>query len=488
MKALSLSKRLLCSLLLMGFIIAITSSCGRTSKEATSNDDPVTIANEAYVYGLPLVLMDITRRQQTNFDTASQKGAPMNQLSNKQEFPSWRDTGVVSPNVDTYYSIAWGDVSKEPIVLYMPNPNGRFYMMPMLDAFTNVFASPGMRTGDTQGGTFLISSKTWDGILPKGIDNKNHFKCPTALFWLIGRIQCNDREDGKSVVIPIQNDMKFMPLSQWLKPNGIKNSIKIDTFAPKGSPNDIVKDSMSIDFFFNYLNRLLVDNPPAEEDAPVMKRFAKIGVGPDSTFSLGKFDTPTQDSLKNVPENVFTYINTLASKSTGLINGWSFKTSGMGYYGIHYLQRAVISVKGLGANLAEDAVYPSTFVDLSGNIYDGSKNNYKIHYDSLPPVQGFWSLTVYNNKNNLAKNNIDRYAVGHSDRDSLIPNPDGSFDIYIQNQPPPSNVSRNNWLPAPAEQFNLMMRLYWPDSTVLDSTWTPPAVTITGPAVASKKK
>jgi hypothetical protein len=490
MKALSISKQFICSVLLMGFIIATTISCGQTSKKVVSGDAAIKIANDAFTYGLPLVLMDITRRQLTNHEIATQIGAPMNQLSNKQGFPTPADTGVVAPNVDTYYSIAWGDVSKEPIVFFMPPTNSRYYVMPFLDAFTNVFASPGTRTGNTLGDTFLISQPKWNDQLPQGIKKENHFKCETGFFWLLGRIKCDSKVDGDTAVIPIQNSMKFMPLSNW-KSGEKQKPRKPESNVPTGSPNDIAQN-MPIDSFFNYLNRLLVDNPPTAADAHAMEAFATIGVGPGKTFNLAEFDATTQTAMQSVPESMFNYYNNLASQSNSLTpQGWSVKTSGMGTYGTDYLQRAVVAVKGLGANLPQDAIYPSTFVDSLGNPYM-SNNNYQITFDkdSLPKnyVGGFWSLTMYNSKGYLVSNKDSIYAVGHGPKFKY--NKDGSLTILIQNTPPTDVDMRHNWLPSPpsGDNFNLMMRLYWPNNSVLQEQWLPPAVKITGPAVASKKK
>jgi hypothetical protein len=482
MKALSLSKQLLCSLLLMGLIISMTMSCGRTKKEvATSDMSFDSIAQRAYIYGLPLVLMDITRRQMTNCTTATNQSAPMNQLSNKSSFPNAANgAGIVRPNVDTYYSTAFADVTKEPIVLCVPPMNNRYYMMPLLDAFTNVFESPGSRTGNTQGDTFLISQKNWTGTVPSNIKKENRFESETGFFWLIGRIKCNDSLDGVKHVIPLQNQLKFMPLSNWLsgkpQPAG-----QIDNTVPKDLPNTVV-ENMRIDSFFAYLNRLLVDNPPTSADSTAMAQFAKISVGAGMTFSLDSFDTNTQAKMKAIPKEAFAYINFLSSQSTGLLNGWSDKTSGVGTYGINYLNRAVVAVVGLGANLPEDAVYPIANVDGSNNTLNGASNNYKITFakGKLPPVKGFWSLTMYNQQGYLVANDSNRYSVGHNTSERLKRNSDGSLTVYIQNQPPSqTGISDmdNNWLPAPTDIFNVTMRLYWPKPSVLDSAWTPPAIT-----------
>lgn len=458
---------------LMKFVYPLLILSLASCKKSNKNDiiDTINVAKQAFTYGLPLVLIDITRRQSTNYATASFAGAPMNQFSHKSGFPTYLNRQVVRPNADTYYSVAFCDITNEAVVLSIPNTNGRYYMMPMLDAFTNVFASPGSRTGDTIAVNYLVTGPNWKGIVPSNV--KSQIKSPTGIFWLIGRIQCNGTADGQQVVIPIQQGLKIIPLSFWGQAY-IPTQGVVDPTVPVGSPNDIVKN-MPIDSFFNYLNKLLVDNPPAPADLSAMEMFAKISVGPGLKFDISKFDTNIQNEMQNIPQLEYAFYNNVSSKPASLINGWSIKTDSIGIYGTDYQNRAVIASIGIGANLPADAVYPSSYVDSSGSVYNGA-NKYILHFDQgkLPPVNGFWSLTMYDKDGYFINNPINRYAIGHGA--PLTYNPDGSLDIYIQNIAPVG--MENNWLPAPQGIFNVMMRLYWPQSSVLNKQWTPRAITL----------
>jgi hypothetical protein len=298
-------------------------------------------------------------------------------------------------------------------------------------------------------------------------------KSPTNLVWIIGRIQVNSAEDGRKVVVPLEKKFSLSPLSSYGKtynpPKG-----KIDSSVNPASPNDQV-ENMSIDSFFNFINRLMIDNPPSAADSAALASFAGIGVGPGKTFTLNSFDTATQAELKNIPKEFIAQVS--KALSNGIIkpiNGWSMAYKNIGNYGTNYLLRAMISHGGLGANLPEDAIYPSCTVDQNGDAFDGT-NKYIIHFEKgqTPPVHAFWSLTMYDQQGYLTHNPIHRYAIG--DRSNLKTNADGSIDIYIQNTSPGKN-KESNWLPSPSGKFNLLLRLYWPQEAVISGNWNPPPV------------
>ncbi|HMS32769.1 MAG TPA: DUF1254 domain-containing protein [Ignavibacteria bacterium] len=465
------------------FLIAVCflfSSCGsKDDKTQTDNKDKssktndsatIKTAEEAFLYCYSLVIMDITRRKLTNTETPNENAAPINQFANKSSFPDYTFKDVVRPNADTYYSSAFCDLGKDALVLSLPNTNDRYYLMPMLDAYSNVFSSPGKRTTGTEAGNYLITGPKWNGTVPEGI--KEQIKAPTDIIWILGRIQCNGKEDGEKVVIPIQKKLKLIPLSSWGKeytePKGV-----VDPTVPKDDPNNTVLN-MPIDEFFNYANKLMVNNPPAPADKPALEAFAKIGVGPNAKFDLSKFDAATQTAMKNIAKNVYAAFDKQLAKPEKLINGWNILIKGMGSYGTDYGMRSLVTYVGLGANLPQDAVYPSNSLDQDGKPYNGA-NKYVIHFDKgqTPPVDGFWSLTMYDQNGYFIENPINTYAIGHGPPFKY--NADGSVDIYIQNESPGKDL-QNNWLPAPKGDFNVMMRLYWPKETMINGTWTPPAI------------
>jgi hypothetical protein len=356
-------------------------------------------------------------------------------------------------------------------VLTVPNTNGRYYLLPMLDAYSNIFASPGKRTTGTKADTFLITGPKWTGTVPPGM---KELKSPTDMVWLLGRIQVNNQADGDKVVIPIEKQIRLTPLNAWGKaytaPDG-----KFDSTLSKASPNEQLAD-MPIEEYFNYINQLMVNNPPAAMDSSAMTKFASIGVGPGLKFDLSSYDTATQAALKEIPKMVCTYIQETLDKGklVAPVNNWTIAYKGFGNYGTDYELRAFVDYVGLGANLPQDAVYPSSSVDSAGNPYNGA-NKYVLHFakGETPPVNGFWSLTMYNEAGFFIANPINRFAIGN--RNPLKYNADSSVDLYFQNLSPGKD-KESNWLPAPTGSFNLMLRMYWPADKFLSGNWTPPAV------------
>ena len=455
------------------------SSCGKKTEEGNKGSgdskgskDTLTFktAEEAFLFAYPLVIMDLTRKKLTNSDTAGMKAAPINQFANMNVYPDYKFKDVVRPNADTYYSTAFLDLTADALVLSLPNTSDRYYLMPMLDAYTNVFSSPGKRTTGTEAGDYLITGPNWKGTVPPGI--KEQIKSPTNLVWILGRIQVNGQADGEKNVIPLQKKLKLTPLSylgkDYTPPKGT-----IDPTIPKEDPNKIVLN-MPIEEFFNYANKLMINNPPFAADKTVLEKFAKIGIAPGSKFELSKFDAPTQEAMKNIPKMIYAGFDKQLAKPEKLINGWNILIKGMGSYGTDYFLRALVTYVGLGANLPQDAIYPSNSLDQEGKPYNGS-NKYILHFDKdkTPPVKAFWSLTMYDQDGYFIQNPINIYAVGHGAPFKY--NSDGSLDIYIQNESP-GKENENNWLPSPKVEFNLMLRLYWPEDTVINGNWTPPAV------------
>ena len=463
------------TLLFTFVMLVLLTSCGKkddsaSTKTGTADSTTIKTAEDAFLYCYSLVIMDITRKKLTNTETATDGVAPINQFGSKSSYPDYNFKDVVRPNSDTYYSTAFCDLSKEPLILSLPNTNDRYYLMPMLDAYSNVFSSPGKRTTGTEAGNFLIAGPKWTGTPPEGM--KEVIKAPTDLIWILGRIQCNGAADGEKVVIPIQKKLKLTPLSSWGKeytdPKGT-----VDPTVPKTDPNETVLN-MPIDEFFNYANKLMVNNPPKPVDKPAMDMFAKIGVGPNMKFDLSKFDAAAQTAMKGIPKKVYAAFDKELAQPPKLQNGWNILIKGMGSYGTDYGLRSLITYAGLGANLPQDAIYPSNSLAPDGKPYNGA-NNYVIHFNKgeTPPVDGFWSLTMYNQQGYFIQNPINVYAVGHGAPFKY--NADGSLDIYIQNASPGKD-KENNWLPAPAGDFNVMMRTYWPKEVMVDGKWIPPVI------------
>lgn len=434
--------------------------------EARAHD----LANEAYVFGYPLVLMDVSRQAMTNVPKTGQMAAPINQLGNMRSFPDETMTKVVSPNADTLYTFAFLDLAKEPMILSVPEMGRRYYLMQMLDAWTNVFACPGTRTTGSRKAHFAIIGPRRTGNLPDGV---SVIRSPTSLAWIIGRTQTNGKEDY-AAVHAVQDQYKLTPLSSWGKTYNPPDNVPVDQSVDMVTPPVDQVSKMDASTFFARLNSLMKDNPPANADAAVMKSFAAIGIVPGKPFDLTSFEPQVARGIEQGFRDGQTEVVEESRQPHGKsVNGWEFLESA-GHYGTDYLWRAVVAFVGLGANLPEDAIYPHAMTDSDGQPLTGA-NKYEIHFakGQLPPVGAFWSITMYNSRQFFVKNPINRFAIG--DRDKLAFDEDGSLTLFIQHESP-GPTRESNWLPAPEDTFRLFMRLYWPKSQILEGDWKPPAV------------
>ncbi len=438
-----------------------------------STDDYMNTVVDAYLYGYPLLLMNYTNELGTNTITPhpTLPRAPINQLGHYRKFPDHTSTGVVKPNVDTYYSIAWFDLREGPQVLHMPATE-RYYLLCLYDAFTNVFANPGTRTTGSDQIDLLIIGPNHTNVDTTGF---TVLRSPTDMAWLIGRIETYNDHDGSTVVRQIQDQMSLIPFasvgdSSYSAPQG--TVVDAETLPPVKQ-----MEELSTEQFINKLSVLLTEQQPASYDQDLLDRMAAIGIEAGEPFELPTDNFILNQKLKAIPSIVHKRMRKRkANPDPALMkNNWTIITSKLGDYKDDYLMRSYVSFVGLGANLAEDAIYPFTTIDANGETLDGSKS-YIIHMDSsaLPPVKAFWSLTAYNPDDFLIDHGYDRYAINSND--SLHYNDDGSLDIRIQSQAP-SEQSTENWLPVKNdEEFSLTMRLYWPTDAVLKGKWAPPSV------------
>lgn len=427
------------------------------------------IGVQAYIYAYPMVLMELTRQISTNVRAPAGSFAPMNQFAHMRAFPDHTFREVVRPNADTLYSIVWFDVAKEPLVLSVPDTGGRYYLLQMLDMWTDVFAAPGSRTSGTKAGDFALVGPRWNGKLPDGVER---LRCPTNIGWIIGRTQTNGKADYENVH-RIQDGFKLTPLSQRGKSYTPLTESPVDPTVDMKTPPPIQLAKMSAQTYFEMFAELMKNNPPHELDWPMVVQLRQIGIVPGKDFVFSKLDPQTQKALERAVGEAGKMIEHRAERSGEFVNGWLIAREGMGNYGTSFLQRANVALIGLGANVPDDAVYPMSFVDSERRPYNGS-NRYLLHFDNGQlPVNAFWSLTMYDEDGYFSENSIQRYAIG--DRDKLKFNNDGSLDIYIQHESP-GRDKEATWLPAPKDTFNLVIRLYWPKTEILTGAWNPPAV------------
>ena len=437
-----------------------------TAKDATE------IGIEAYVYGYPVVTMEMTRRVMTNVEKPEATRAPMGNLLRARSYPdaSYRD--VTAPNADTLYTTAWMDVGKEPWVLTLPDAQGRYYLMPMLDGWTDVFQVPGKRTTGTGPQKYAITGPGWKGALPAGVIE---YKSPTAIVWLLGRIYCTGTPEDYAAVHKMQDEISIVPLSSYGKPYTPPEG-KVDPSIDMKKPVREQVNSLDSTAYFNLLASLMKDNPPSRSDAPMLAKMARLGIVPGKAFDPSKLDPAAAKALNEVPKLGFEKIMAHFKKAGKFENGWVF-TTGTGIYGTDYVQRALVTAIGLGANRPQDAVYPTSEEDAAGKPYDGNKK-YVMHIDKgqMPPANAFWSLTMYNGDYFFVDNPLNRYTL--SSRNKFNENADGSVDLLLQAENP-GPEKESNWLPAPKGKFILMLRLYWPKETppsLLDGTWKIPPV------------
>ncbi|MER8040556.1 DUF1254 domain-containing protein [Streptomyces hydrogenans] len=441
-------------------------------------DEPMEkLATEAWIYGYPLVTAAVTKSVMTAVparDDARRK-APLNQFCYMRTTPDASFTEVVSPNADTLYSSAWLDLSDEPLVLTLPDFGDRFWMVPILDAWSDVCTVVGRRRNGSSAGPFLIAGPSWPGAAPDGL---TLLESPTAVNWIIARYATSGPADFPAVN-ELQDATRLIPLSRWTgdpdaysPPTDVPVAAGADTTT---APVDQVHALGGRDYFA-LLNRMMVDNPPDPADAPFLGRLAKLGIAPGGILDdLSPEEIAVLDAgARRGPEALRELLGRAESAKT---DGWTVHR-GLGDYGTDYAKRAVITRFGYGANLDADALYPHATTDADGRPLDGA-HTYVLHFDAgrTPPVDGFWSLTMMNERQLFADNPLDRYAIG--DRSGMRTGPDGSLDIYVQHDSP-GPERESNWLPAPAGSFNVFLRLYWPKESALTGDWTPPALRRTG--------
>jgi hypothetical protein len=439
-------------------------------------EEAVAIAIDAYVYGYSLVTTDVTRIQMSNVARVEELRAPLNQFLNVKRYPPADYRGVSAPNADTLYSIAWLDL-KEPQVFSHPDMGKRFHLFPMVDLWMTIFASPGTRTGDGKAANYLLTGPGWKGEVPKGM---KHIPSATRYMVILGRTYADGTDADYKAANALQAQYKITPLSAWGNP--------FTPVAPPVDPNPGVSMTdkpqavilaMGTEGYFNWLSKRMCDVAPAyAADAPALARFAKIGFEPCKPFELAKLDPAVQAALKDLPRTALDKIGANQSALGKMVDGWEI-TKGLGVYGTDYMKRAVVAAFGWPANLQEDAVYPYTLIDSKGEKLTGA-NKYTLTFakGQTPPVNGFWSITMYLIDQGwwFVPNTLNKFTV--SPRDNLKANPDGSITLYFQKDSPGKD-KESNWLPAPEGEFIPMLRMYWPKDnapSILDGSWTPPNV------------
>jgi hypothetical protein len=456
------------------FAILFVACSSKNESKTPSVEEAVSTAVDAYLYGYPLITFDVARMQQTNVAVPDAEHAPMGQMIRMRTYPAVDNHCCAAPNADTLYTEAWLDVSKEPSVLSIPDMGNRYYIIPMLDGYSEVVSVASPATTGYKAQTYAITGPGWTGTLPPGVAQ---VKSGTGMVWVLGRIYCTGTPDDYKEVHALQDKVTVIPLSGYGKPYTPHPGQVDPNFDMKTAVRKQV-DALDVDDYFTRLAQLMKTNPPTAADAPLVARMARIGLVPGQDYDPSKLGAFDREAIKAVPKlALLKMVKLLKEQKTA--NGWLYFTSGVGNWGTDYPLRAMANMLGPGWNRPQDAIYPLSQKDASDDGYNGSDHKYVIHVDKgqFPPVKAFWSITVYDPDFFFAPNSINRYEL--SQRNKFVTNKDGSVDMYLQAESP-GKGKEANWLPAPKGKFVLVMRLYWPTATppsILDGSWTPPAVT-----------
>ena len=461
------------TLLALGLLTLLGAGAGMAQDQPKLSAQQATeIGADVYIYGYPLVTLEMTRRLTTNTPEPVGLRAPMGQFAHLRTFPPVTYRDIPGANADTLYSSAWLDLGKEPYILSIPDADGRYFMMPMLDGWSEVFQSPGTRTTGTKAQTYAITGPHWKGELPKGV---TEYKSATNMVWIVGRTYTTGAAEDYEKVHAFQDKLSLVPLSAYGKdytpPKG-----KVD---PAMDMKTATKDqvvTLDAAVYFKLLATLMKENPPTAADAPMVAAMAKIGLVPGKDWDISALDPTIAAGLAQAPKAGLAKMMAHAPNAGQVVHGWLI-TRPAGVFGTNYLQRALLNWQGPGWNRLEDSVYPMTKVDGEGKTLNGAQQ-YVVHFakGELPPVQGFWSLTLYDTEGFFVPNPLDR--VNLSQQNAFNVNEDGSLDLYIQHDSPGKDKEAN-WLPCPKGDFALFMRLYWPNDkapSILDGSWMPPAV------------
>ena len=468
-----------------GLAAALLAGCDRRNDSiseaekkgaAASIAETKAIAEEGYIYGLPLVMNYASMYAIAIDRNSGQFLAPFNQIKNEARVYTYKDTAVVTPNSDTPYSVLWLDLRAEPIVLSVPAvPKNRYYTAQLIDGNTFNYGYIGSRSTGSEAGDYMVAGPNWKGETPAGI--KKVFRSSTQQSIAIYRTQLFNPADMPNVV-KIQASYKVRPLSAFLKQPAPPAPPAIDF--PK-IDKDLVKTK-----FFEYLDFVLKFAPAGPEEKEIRTKLARIGIGPGKAFDFKDLSAEHKAGVVLGMKEGESKIEKYVESGQKIINGWKIGSlfGDRSFFNGNWLLRAAGAKAGIYGNDPIEATYPMTKTLANGEELDGSKHDYTLTFPAgqLPPVNAFWSVTMYDGKTQLLiENSINRYLLNSPMLPGMKKNSDGSLTFYIQKDSP-GKAKESNWLPAPNGPIYLVMRLYWPKETppsILppgEGTWKPPAI------------
>jgi hypothetical protein len=450
---------------LLGLGLVALSACSNAAPGGLSAAEAQALAKEAYIYAYAPVYMERQRRNMVSVDADRGDGsAPENSFGNVRALGSPALKTIVMPNNDTLYSSAWIDLSKGPFLLEVPPMGERYFTFQMMDAFSNTFDYVGTRATGPQGGRFLLAAPGWAGETPQGIDKV--FVAPTSRIWIAARFGVSGESDLPGAH-KAQDSIRLTDL------NGKPVAGVNPGFKPLGPP-----ETWSTDAFFTVFGDVLKDTPTPAAAQPLIARLSAIGLSPKTGYTPAELTPEIRAAIDAGAKEGFAAIE--AAKLGDSANGWDFSMKN-GRFGEDYLVRSAVAYRSLAGNAPEEAIYFNANKDVSGQPLDGA-NRYTMRFEKgqLPPVDGFWSLTMYDGKTYfMVENPKKRYSIG-SRTPGLQFAPDGSLTLYIQHESPGAD-NEANWLPAPTGGFDVHLRTYVPQKPLLDGSYKLPPLDRTNP-------
>jgi len=438
--------------------------------------ETLAIAEEAFIYGLPIVMNYAVMNEFVVYKNSGQFKAPFNTIHNEARVFTYKDTAVVTPNSDTPYSMVWLDLRAEPMVISVPTvEKKRYYSVQLVDGNTYNYGYIGSRATGNDAGDYLVVGPDWKGATPPGIGKVFQSSTPFAL--TIFRTQLFNAEDMPNVV-KVQAGYKAQPLSAFLKQPAPPAAPKID-FVPATTAG--IKEN-----FYEYLDAALQFVPVSPENKAIRARLATIGIGPGKTFQYKDLSLEHKAAILLTMKGGNDKVEEYLASGMKNIDGWKVGSlfGDSAFFNGDWLKRAAAAMGGIYGNDAVEAMYPMTRTEANGQVLDGSRHNYTLTFapGQLPPVNAFWSVTMYDGKSQLLiQNPINRYLINSPMLPGMKKNADGSVTLYLQKDSPGA-ARESNWLPAPNGEIYLVMRLYWPKTeapSILPpgaGSWKPPGI------------
>lgn len=432
------------------------------------DQDLALLAEQAVTYTYPLYETSRMRaatspRRIVGGDEAPDGQRWCNTLVHERKLLTAGKSRVVMPNNDTLYTISWLDLSHGPLVFDVPDTQGRYYVLGLLDFYTNPFAHPGSRLNGTGARSFVVLPPGWTGDLPAAFDApESRIQAPTRWVWLIGRTLVDGVQD-LDAVHRVQDGIRLRPLANW-RVNGDEQPLAFDPACDSRAP-------LTPERYAALVNAALAENPPSAREHAMVAGFAAVGIGPD----MGALDEVQNARLQRALDEVLARLR--QSKPQAGPSGWINPPLVADSFGSDYESRARIALIGIGMVESREALYPTVWIDGNGTPLNGARR-YRLRFTpgQLPPVNAFWSITLYDAEDfMLVPNAINRFSIG--DRTAgLRRDADGGLSLYFQREAPADETARANWLPAPEGNFYLSLRAYIPKPEMLDGTYRLPVV------------